>query len=259
MLPFWTICPRVGAIVVPINAVAHELAAYGVSEADYVRRFTESLDVLFSAWSARPFSFHGEHWTIPAQMEGHVENRTGTITATPKPSQFELPLWIGGFWAAGREIAARQGLPMVLGAITDNAALSDLWSTYDANAAPRGRTAPRVLIRDVYVSTGADPSSEVADMLSRQFARYDEWGLWSGDASDFDALAAGRFIIGNPEQVIEQVTALDAEVGIDHLICRMHFPGMPLSQLLGSMQLFAREVIPEFRLPDLPRQIRVGV
>jgi hypothetical protein len=39
----------------------------------------------------------------------------------------------------------------------------------------------------------------------------------------------------------------------------MHFPGMSFAQLHASMTLFAREVIPEFKMPDLPHQIRQGV
>jgi len=247
------------AIVVPINATAYEREAYGVSEAEYVERFRESLEVLFHSWSATPFSVSGRHWTIPAQLEGHVENSTGTVTVNPKPAQFELPLWMGGFWETGRDIAGEMRLPMVVGAISDNAALQGIWSSYDEAVGDSGRRTPRVLIRDVYVSTGDDPLAECGEMFRYQFERYARWGLWQGDTSDLAALAASRLIIGDPDQVIEQIAALDSEFGIDHLICRMHFPGMPLAQLLGSMQLFSREVIPEFRMPALPQQIRRGV
>jgi len=96
-------------------------------------------------------------------------------------------------------------------------------------------------------------------MISYQFKRYSDWVLWNGDSSDVKALSKSSLIVGNPEEVIEQISALNATVGIDQLICRMHFPGMPLHQLLNSMTLFSREVIPEFRMPDLPKQIRKGV
>ncbi len=247
------------AIIMPINAVAHELAAHAIPESSYDSRFSESVRVLLDAWSARPFSFRGEHWTIPAQLDGHVENRSGMVTVTPKPAQIELPLWIGGFWDYGRRLAAELGLPMVLGAVSDNSLLGDLWGDYDRDAQASGRRPLRVLIRDVYVSNGDDPASECAHMLSRQFERYDSWGLWSGDASDFEALARGRFLIGNPDAVIEQIREIDDRCGLDKLICRMHFPGMPLHQLLRSVRLFSSEVIPEFRMPDLPHQIRQGV
>lgn len=246
------------AIISPINAVRHERAAYGLSEEEYDDRYLESVEVLLKAWAPRPFRFDGQYWTIPAGMPEHVEIPSGTVLVQPQPAQFELPLWIGGFWPFGRDVAARMGLPMVVGAISDNDALGMIWSNYESAAPPAARR-PKVLIRDVYVSTGDDPLAEISGMVSYQFQRYADWGLWQGDPNDVSALGRTSLIAGNPEQVIEQIAALDAEHGIDHLICRMHFPGMPLSQLLASMTLFSREVIPEFRMPDLPKQIRKGV
>lgn len=244
--------------VVPINAVKHEIEAYGLTEDQYESRYRESIEVMLKAWSARPFCHQGAAWTIPAQLDGHAENRTGTVTVTPKPAQFELPLWIGGFWEPARRLAAELGLPIVIGAISDNGALAKLWSDYDA-ATTRPLRPPRILIRDVYVSTGSDPLAECGEGFARQFERYSAWGLWNGDASDVPALAAQSLIVGNPDEVITQIRTLDEAHGIDQLIVRMHFPGMRLHELLASMSLLSREVIPEFRMPDLPRQIREGV
>lgn len=246
------------AIVAPINAVSHEIAAYGLGQDEYDERYRETIEVLLKAWAPRPFRFDGRFWTIPAGMPEHTPIPSGTVLFQPQPAQFELPLWVGGFWPYGREVASSMGLPMILGAISGNDALHQLWADYDAIATPAARR-PKVLIRDVYVSTGDDPLAEIGDMVTYQFQRYADWGLWSGDASDLKSLSESSLIVGNPEQVIEQIAALDQANGLDHLICRMHFPGMPLNQLLGSMTLFSREVIPEFRMPDLPKQIRTGV
>jgi len=214
--------------------------------------------VLLKAWTPKAFRFEGQHWTIPAGLPEHTPIPSGTVLVQPQPAQFELPLWIGGFWPFGRQLAADKGLPMIVGAISDNDALQKIWSDYNA-VAPFAARRPNVLIRDVYVSTSDDPISEVGEMVSYQFQRYADWGLWQGDASNISALSRSSLIIGNPDQVIEQIAALDKAHDLDHLICRMHFPGMSLHQLLGSMALFSREVIPEFRMPDLPGQIRKGV
>jgi alkanesulfonate monooxygenase SsuD/methylene tetrahydromethanopterin reductase-like flavin-dependent oxidoreductase (luciferase family) len=243
------------AIIVPVNAVGHELAGYGLDPADYVGRFEESLDVLQAAWSARPFRHEGRYWQIPAELDGHTLGPSGMVTATPKPAQFQLPLWIGGFWEQGRLIAARRGLPMVVGAISRDSEVGSIFSAYAASA-PAGTPRIRTLIRDVYVSAGVDPRAECSAMLGRQMERYRSWGLWNGDAADPSSYGA---IVGSPDEVIAQIRGLDEIAGIDHLVCRMHFPGMPFHQLLASMQLMSREVIPEFRMPDLPRQIREGV
>lgn len=246
------------AIVSAINAVAHEQAAYGLSEDAYNERYRESVEVLLKAWTPKPFRFDGQHWQIPAGMPEHTPIPSGTVLVQPQPAQFELPLWIGGFWQFGRDLAADMGLPMIVGAISDNDALGKIWSAYDS-AAPVASRRPKVLIRDVYVSMSDDPLSEIASMVSYQFERYADWGLWQGDPNDVTGLSKTSLIVGDPEQVIEQIAALNDANGLDHLICRMHFPGMPLNQLLESMTLFSREVIPEFRMPDLPKQIRKGV
>jgi hypothetical protein len=35
--------------------------------------------------------------------------------------------------------------------------------------------------------------------------------------------------------------------GVDHLICRLYFPGMPHDHILQELKLLASEVIPAFR------------
>jgi hypothetical protein len=39
----------------------------------------------------------------------------------------------------------------------------------------------------------------------------------------------------------------------------MQFPGLPVEQVERSLVRFSQEVIPEFRMADLPTQIRTGV
>jgi len=246
------------AIISPVNAVSHERAAYGLSEMEYNERFRESIEVLLTAWRPKPFRFDGKFWKIPADLPEHATSPSGVVMFQPQPAQFELPMWIGGSWDFGRQVAAELGLPIVVSEFTGNENLSGLWADYDAVAVPAMRR-PKVLIRDVYVTTGENPLAEIKEMVSYQSQRYSDWGVWSGNADEADAPTKTPLIAGNPDEVIEQIAALDETNGLDHLICRMHFPGMPLHQLLSSMDLFSREVIPEYRMSDLPKQIRTGV
>lgn len=247
------------AVVAPINAVDYERRAYGISESDYRERFRESIEIMMKCWSPKPFRYEGSHWTVPAGMPEHEGSiPSGNILVQPRPAQFEMPFVLGGFWQYGRELAAEMGLPVILGAISDNDALGKLWSEYES-VAPFNPRRPKMLIRDVYVSVGEDPLAEIDGMMTYQFQRYADWGLWQGDPSDLKGLSDSSLIVGNPEEVMAKIANLDKVHHLDNLICRMHFPGMPLHQLLSSMNLFAREVMPEFRMPDLPEQIRKGV
>ncbi len=56
-----------------------------------------------------------------------------------------------------------------------------------------------------------------------------------------------RFIIGSPSRVIEQVDYFIEQFGMDHLICRLHFPGMPPDKVLAAVQLIAEEILPVFK------------
>jgi len=246
------------AIVAPINAVEHEWLAYGLGEDEYQERYRETIEVMLKARAPKPFRHDGKHWTIPEGIPKHADIPTRTVMPQPQPARFEQPLLIGGFWSYGRSLAAEMGLPMVMGGISNKESLQTMWSEYNATA-PLNARRPKILIRDVYVSAAEDPWTEIADMVSYLFKRYSNYSLWNGDPDDLKALKQSPLIVGNPDQVIEQIAKLDSGNGLDHLICRMNFPGMPLNQLLSSMTLFSREIIPGFRKPDLPTQIFMGI
>ena len=61
----------------------------------------------------------------------------------------------------------------------------------------------------------------------------------------FDYLFEHRAFIGNPEQIVAKIRALQ-DAGIGYFGCNFSFGGMPQDKVLKSMELFAREVMPEF-------------
>ena len=62
-----------------------------------------------------------------------------------------------------------------------------------------------------------------------------------------EALSRDRFIIGAPEDCITAIRRFQATFGLDHLICRLYFPGMPHEHIMQELKLLAAEVIPAFR------------
>jgi len=84
----------------------------------------------------------------------------------------------------------------------------------------------------------------------------DEYGVWSHPligapdqtpVDQLEALGHDRFIVGDPEQCIRKIKHFEETFGVDHLICRMYFPGMPHPHIMRELELLAREVIPAFR------------
>jgi alkanesulfonate monooxygenase SsuD/methylene tetrahydromethanopterin reductase-like flavin-dependent oxidoreductase (luciferase family) len=56
-----------------------------------------------------------------------------------------------------------------------------------------------------------------------------------------------RFIIGDPDQCTREIEKYQRELGMDYLICWMHYPGADHAKSVRAMRLFAKEVMPHFR------------
>src|SRR5262249_13055219 len=67
-----------------------------------------------------------------------------------------------------------------------------------------------------------------------------------------DAVKAGGFLAGRPEDIVEQLKAVEKRyLGLDRVICATPL-GTPLDVQLGDLDRFAQEVIPSFRSAAAP-------
>jgi alkanesulfonate monooxygenase SsuD/methylene tetrahydromethanopterin reductase-like flavin-dependent oxidoreductase (luciferase family) len=53
-----------------------------------------------------------------------------------------------------------------------------------------------------------------------------------------------RHIIGDPEFCVRELRRFKDEAKIDIMILRMQFPGQPMAQVMRSLELLVKEVIP---------------
>src|SRR5262249_58927180 len=89
--------------------------------------------------------------------------------------------------------------------------------------------------------------------LLTKYAAYLSWGI-PGITLDVDAapetqlrrLAANRFAIGSPAQVVEALLA-QHRAGVTHAALRVSWPGMPQDDVLAGLELLGRKVLPEVR------------
>jgi hypothetical protein len=67
-----------------------------------------------------------------------------------------------------------------------------------------------------------------------------------------DAVKAGGFLAGRPEDIVEQLKAVERRYpGLDRVICATPL-GTPLEVQLEDLDRFAKEVIPPSATPELP-------
>jgi alkanesulfonate monooxygenase SsuD/methylene tetrahydromethanopterin reductase-like flavin-dependent oxidoreductase (luciferase family) len=69
----------------------------------------------------------------------------------------------------------------------------------------------------------------------------------SAPVDQLDAIGRDRFLVGSPETVIRQLQSFEQAFGVDHLICRLFFPGIPHDFIMNELRLLANEVMPAFK------------
>ena len=212
-------------------------------------RMEEIMNILIRAWTQERFSFEGKFYSYT------------DMTVTPKPVQKpHPPIWIGASIKAGVRRVARYGLPLLASPRHRLEELEAHYAMYQDFCDTFGTQGPlRPVMRDVYVAeTTAQAEAEAREhvvYIHREW--YGAWSQWRPLTTDqgkrvvdksevqFEEIR-GRFIIGDPDSVSQEIERYRQKLGMDYLIVRMQFPGLAHDKALRSMRLFAKEVMPRF-------------
>ncbi|MDP6801388.1 MAG: LLM class flavin-dependent oxidoreductase [SAR202 cluster bacterium] len=208
-------------------------------------RFSEALDLIRLLWTRESVTFEGEYYAV---REARIE---------PRPST-PPPIWVGGWGNLSLRRAAGQGDAWIPGPTAGLEKLLDCQATYRGHLIASGKDpdqAPAPLTREVVI---ADTDAEAIDLAERHLlVNYrDEYGggwqhplIGATDATPIDrlgALSTDRFIVGSPETCVRQIQRFADTFGMDHLICRLYFPGMSHEHIMRELELLANEVMPAF-------------
>lgn len=174
----------------------------------------------------------------------------------PRPIQDPRPpLWLGGW--GDKQLQRSVGL-------------TDAWLpgvVVDAEGVARRKARQRELVeangqdwaelahplmRDAVVAETTEAAVELGEQYLYRSYREEYGGSFEhpyvGDEelATFETLAADRFLVGTPAEIIEQIEDLRDRFRLDHLACRFHHSGMPADLVRGQIELFGDEVLPAF-------------
>ena len=226
-----------------------EFAAYGVAAEGKRSRIRESLEILRLAWADDPFVYRGKYFTIPTvPPDNTTSEEYPPLSVFPKPLQMPIPIWMAAFGNVGVRQAGRLGLPLFTSPLESIPQLRERDVLYRAALQEAGQQqALFPLIRSVYVAATADRArSDTETALLAQYRRYSRWRPQAAMEGTFETLIADRFIIGDPEHCVAQIRRYAADLGINYIVCRMNLAGLEHVNVLHSMRLFVREVMPHF-------------
>jgi alkanesulfonate monooxygenase SsuD/methylene tetrahydromethanopterin reductase-like flavin-dependent oxidoreductase (luciferase family) len=216
-----------------------EFDAFGIRKGERVQRFEQSLTLIKQLWSGETVSFDSD-WC-----------RLDKVTMNLRPvQQPHPPLW----FAAGNETAirraARLGDTWFCNPLTPIGEFKTQLAVYRDELQQQGKSWPRELplFREIYVARDRATALKIAGpWLQGKYQAYARWGINKDKTEvDIEALAAGRFILGSPEECYEQLRPY-CELGINHFIFRLHWPGMPVADALAGIRLLSDELLPALR------------
>lgn len=222
-----------------------EYQVFGTRREERVSRFMESLEVVRRLWTEDRVTFEGRHFQLK------------DVQLTLKPvQQPHPPIWVGASGVPAAQRAARLGLPWILTPNVSASVLRAQWQEYVKACGEAGHPVPaeRPIRRDIYIA--ADRKAAMADakpFIEAKMRALNTWGFGKdrGSATELDqpleALVEGRFIMGDPDDCVEQIRQYERDFGITEMILRFQWPGMPQEKVLRTIRLLGQEVIPKFR------------
>ena len=222
-----------------------EFRGFGTTQKERVKRLEENLEAVKRLWSEEKVSMKGSHFEL---LEASC-----SLKPVQKPYP---PIWIGANSDAGIRRAARLGDCYYVNPHnrldTTKRQIAFYRQTLDELGKPFPDEFP--MRREVFVAKDRAEAIRLSrPYLEIKYREYHQWGqdkaMPKGDddlGQQFDDLLKKRFILGAPGEVAEDILKL-TELGVNHLIMSIQWPGMPQALVLETMQMIAEEVFPRVR------------
>lgn len=224
---------------------AEEFAVFGVSMAERVSRLTEGVEIIRRLWTEDRVTHRGRHW----QFEG--------ASIGPRPLQEPRPpILVGAQVPAGIARAARIADGWLVVPVPTVEEFAAQAAAFAAARAAAGLPPSRHVGRLLEVACAPDEDTairRVAPFLLEKYTAYLSWGIpgitldpGAAPEAQLRRLAANRFAVGSPAQVIEALLA-QHRAGVTHATMRVSWPGMPQDDVLAGIELLGRDVLPQVR------------
>lgn len=249
-----------------------------------VKVFLETLEVVRKALTDDRFAHRGDLFAFPAPGFGadkahtvkdpaYVDPATGELihlTTYPRPKQRPMPpLWqvVSEDYESIR-FCARNDMGIIMWRPTVKETRRRLDAYKEAWETTTGRTmtvAPRAaLVRDTFVAESAGEARGIAGKAVMDALNFANWRgarifldpdeslaadeeARLGKELTFDFVNERALLFGSPDEVLAKLITLYEETGINQVIFKSCWPGLPHEHTLRSMEMLTQEVLPRFR------------
>ncbi len=221
-----------------------EYEAFGVRLPDRVPRMLEGLGLIKRLWTEEAVTHEGRFFQL--------HDATCTTRPVQKPHP---PIWVAANADAAVLRTARLGYPWFINPHAPLPTIERQWNRYKQALAGANQAMPaaRPIALELHVApTRAEAVETARPFLAAKYAAYAEWGqdkVLPGEENfriAFDDLARDRFILGTPDEVIEQIEDRIARLESNYFIFRAGWPGMEAAKVHRVLEIMGRHVLPHF-------------
>jgi alkanesulfonate monooxygenase SsuD/methylene tetrahydromethanopterin reductase-like flavin-dependent oxidoreductase (luciferase family) len=222
-----------------------EYHAFGVPRRERVRRLEANLRLVEALWTGQ---------AVSADLPWcRLNDATLTMLPVQRPRP---PLWMAADSDRAVERAARMADSWIINPHATTATIARQLRLFHKVRRELGRPPLPELpaIKEVVCARTRERAVEIAKPYLA--AKYEAYRAWGQDAAlppeetfdlPFERLRQDRFVIGTPDDCLDQLLSWRDDLGVDHFIFRPFWSGMPVETALASMELLSREVVPALR------------
>ncbi len=246
------------------GSVTADQELYGVDPKNAPEMVDEAIEIILYLWSKEPpYEYHGKYWNI--ELKKTVDEETG-IGYIPRPWQRPTPpIAVPGMSrnSPSMKTAAKRGHQPFGHCLIPGNVLADIWTTYEQAALAAARRPNRRdwrVARSIFLADTTKEAQQRArtNSLGQCFeyiGRLFDKGLGRKmykrdlDMSDADCnmdyLMQEQIIAGDVDEVLRRLLGLTEEIGSFGTLIVMGYDWDDKASWLRSMELFARELMPE--------------
>jgi alkanesulfonate monooxygenase SsuD/methylene tetrahydromethanopterin reductase-like flavin-dependent oxidoreductase (luciferase family) len=238
--------------------IVYEYNNFKVEYDSRTQRFHEIVDIILGLWRKPGFTYHGQYYSVD------------DLTIAPMPvQQPHPPMYLAvSRTPASVQVAVSRQLPILTSANTRDEDVLGIRALYFAQCAAVGRRPPvedMPFFRHVHVAEDAKQAvdipreslSWVRDLNSLRrtltggseiYMDLDHWRQTRTVAvPTYESELQTTAYFGTPEQLVSRIRWLQEEHNVHYFGASMSYGKMKHADVMRSMELFARDVMPKFR------------
>lgn len=219
-----------------------EDTAFGVRPREKTQRLEEGLSLIRALWTGEPVDF-----------EGRFTRLQGARISVKPVQQSGPPIWIAATADVAVARAARLADAWLVDPRPPVSTLLRQLELYRQTLRDAGKELPQdfPIVREAFAADTDEEAQAEAGPYLRE--KYQTYGSWAPDLVDSLSGALGpetsdgRFIVGSPSTCVRGVKSLHEQLGVNHFILRMGWPGMKHASIMKSIKTWGEQVIPELK------------